>query len=139
MNLAAHLPRVLALVSLTLFAAESGAQLAPENLGTLFYTPAERTGIVAARVDQQAGGFNFDTSLSVTGLVKRGRAKGTAWINGQIVAEGQSVHSGAIPQIGDRSVAIDGQAVRVGETLDVESAARTDFIPPGAVSVRKQK
>lgn len=115
------------------------AQSSQEPLGTLLYSPAERAAIVAARRGEQGEVMGSGTSVSVSGLVKRGRQKSTAWINGQTVAEGQPVPSAGVPAIEARSVTIDGRSVRVRETLDLESGARTDALPQGAVSVRRQK
>lgn len=129
--------RTLAL--LLLLPVTASAQSGQERLGTLFYSPAERTAIVAARRGEQSGAVYYGTSVSVTGLVKRGGHKSTAWINGQTVAEGQAVPAAGVPVISAKSVTIDGQPVRVRETLDLESGARTDALPKGAVSVRRQK
>jgi hypothetical protein len=130
--------RTLAL-SLLLLPATAGAQTSQERLGTLFYSPAERAAIVVARRGETPGTINSGTSVSVTGLVKRGGQKSTAWINGQTVAEGQAVPAAGVPVISAKIVAIDGRPVRVRETLDLESGARTDALPQGAVSVRRQK
>ncbi|MCX7156835.1 MAG: hypothetical protein NTW45_10400 [Rhodocyclales bacterium] len=126
-------------LSLLLVPAAASAQSGQERLGTLFFSPAERTAIVAARKGEQLGVISYGTSVSVTGLVKRAGQKSTAWINGQTVAEGQAVPAVGVPVISARSVTIDGQPVRVRETLDVESGARADALPQGAVSVRPQK
>lgn len=95
--------------------------------------------MVAARRNEQPGAINYGTSVSVSGLVKRGGQKSTAWINGQTVAEGQAVPAAGVPVIAAKTVTIDGQPLRVRETLDLESRARSDALPPGAVSVRPQK
>jgi len=125
--------------SLLLLSAAASAQSSPERLGTLFYSPAERAAIMAARRVEQQGVVSYGTSVSVSGLVKRGRQKSTAWINGQTVAEGQAVPAAGVPVISAKNVTIDGRPVRVRETLDLESGARTDALPQGAVSVRRQK
>jgi len=122
-----------------LLPATASAQPGEERLGTLFFSPAERAAIVAARRSAPSGVVNYGTSVSVSGLVKRGRQKSTAWINGQTVAEGQAVPAAGIPVISARGVTIDGQNVRVRETLDLESGARNDALPKGAVSIRRQK
>lgn len=129
--------RMLAL--LLLLPAVASAQSSEERLGTLFFSPAERSAIVVARRVDQPGVVSYGTSVSVTGLVKRGGQKSTAWINGQTVTEGQAVPAAGVPVIGAKSVTIDGQPLRVRETLDLESGARADALPKGAVSVRRQK
>ena len=134
----AALGRMLAL-SLLLLPVTAGAQTSQERLGTLFFSPAERAAIVVARRSEQPGAISSGTAVSVTGLVKRGGQKSTAWINGQTVAEGQGIPAAGVPVISNNSVTIDGQSVRVRETLDLESGARTDALPQGAVSIRRQK
>ena len=126
-------------LSLLLLPATAGSQTIQERLGTLFYSPAERAAIVVARRGEQPGAISSGTAVSVTGLVKRGGQKSTAWINGQTVAEGQGIPAAGVPVISNNSVTIDGQSVRVRETLDLESGARTDALPQGAVSIRRQK
>ncbi|KAF0161921.1 MAG: hypothetical protein FD157_4068 [Rhodocyclaceae bacterium] len=127
------------LALLLLLPAAASAQSSEERLGTLFFSPAERSAIVVARRVDQPGVVSDGTSVSVTGLVKRDGQKSTAWINGQTVTEGQAVPAAGVPVIGAKSVTIDGQPVRVRETLDLESGARADALPKGAVSVRRQK
>lgn len=128
-----------ALLLALLLPAAASAQSSEERLGTLFFSPAERAAVMATRKGEQQGAINFGTSVSVSGLVKRGGQKSTAWINGQTVTEGQAVPAAGIPVISAKGVTIDGQDVRVRETLDLDSGARSDALPKGAVSVRRQK
>ena len=76
--------------------------------------------------------------VSLKGLVRRGTGKGTSWINGQTVPEGQAIPPAGVPIISSRQVTIDGKSLRVGETLDVENGAKSDFIP-GNATVKRQK
>lgn len=80
-----------------------------------------------------------NTTVVLTGLVRRNGQKGTVWINGQPVAEGQAVPAAGIPQLEAGHVLIDGKPVRVREGIDVETGARTDALPQGAVSVKPRK
>ncbi|MCF8177848.1 MAG: hypothetical protein K9J74_05030 [Sulfuritalea sp.] len=146
----AKLCSVLAL-STMLLPISAPAQTNHERIGTLFYSPQERVAIVHTRSieapdaakgefgEGKKGGAGSGKSVAVSGLVKRNRGKGTAWINGKTVAEGQAVPAAGIPVISPKSVIFDGQSVRVRETLDLESGARTDALPPGAVSVKPAK
>ena len=115
------------------------AQSSQEPLGTLFYSAGERAAIVAARRDERGVATSSGASVSLSGVVKRGRQKSTAWINGQTVVEGQAVAAAGVPVINSGSVVFDGQPVRVRQSLDLESGARTDALPQGAVSVKRQK
>ena len=71
----------------------AGAQSGEERLGTLFFSPAERSAVMAMRRGEQQGVINFGTTVSVSGLVKRGGQKSTALIKGHTGAEGQAVPS----------------------------------------------
>lgn len=128
-----------ALLLALLLPAAAGAQSGEDRMGTLFFSPAERAAVMAKRRGEPQGVVTSGTTVSVSGLVKRGGQKSTAWINGQTVTEGQAVPVAGIPVISARGVRIDGQDVRVRETLDLESGARSDALPKGAVSVRRQK
>jgi hypothetical protein len=105
-------------------------------LGPLLYTRQERAAIVQARAS--TGADSGSRHMQVLGMVRRERAKGTAWINGKAVAEGQSLSPAKHTRITPAGVAIDGQLVRIGETLDLQSQKRSDLLAPGAVSVREQ-
>lgn len=117
------------------------AQSGPERLGTLFYSPAERSAIVSARKGEISGAAaaSATTTFVLTGVVKRGGQKGTVWINGRPVAEGQAIPAAGVPQLEAGRAIIDGKPVRVREGLDVESGARTDALPQGAVAVKPSK
>lgn len=117
------------------------AQRGQDRLGTLFYSPAERSAIVSARKGDISGSAagSASTTLVLTGVVKRNGQKGTVWINGRPVAEGQAIPTAGVPQLEAGRVLIDGKPVRVREGLDVESGVRTDALPQGAVSVKPSK
>ena len=112
--------------------------------GTLFYSASERKAIAKARSGQTTTGQSSTTEQStteqsstvvhVTGIVKRGGGKSTAWINGQAVPEGQSQSPTVKTTISASSVTVDGQRVRVGEALDINTRQREDIVNPGAVT-----
>jgi hypothetical protein len=118
---------------------QATAQSGNVSLGTLFYSSSERAAIIALRRTQLGVVTSPGTSISVGGLVRRASGKGAAWINGQMVAEGHAVASAGVPVIEARQVVVDGHPVRVRETVDIESGARSDALPAGAVSIRRQK
>ena len=127
---------------LLLFAAAGTEALATEalvatnqRLGTLFYSPSERDAIVRARL----GLLEEETPSAIvhlTGIVKRSGGKSTAWINGQAVPEGQSEAPGVKTTISTSSVTVDGQRVRVGEAVDINTHQRVDIVSPGAVTTK---
>ena len=110
----------------------------PVSLGTLFFSPAERLEVEQSRSGDNPQAISAGKAISLKGLVRRGRGKGTSWINGQTVPEGQAVPSAGVPVISAKQVTIDGKSLRVGETLDVESGARHDIVPPDS-TVKRQK
>jgi hypothetical protein len=107
------------------------------HLETLFYTAQERHAITQARL----GEFDEESSsiVRVTGIVKRTSGKSTAWINGHAVAEGQTQAPAVKTTISSASVTVDGQRVRVGEALDINTRQRADIVEPGAVTIRANK
>jgi len=113
---------------------------AQARLGTLFYSPPERVALAVARNgDQPSEIQEVRSSLAVSGLVKRSPQKGTLWINGQAIPEGQAVPPASAPTIMATGVIVDGKQLRVGETLDLTSGERADFIPEGSVKVKQAK
>lgn len=108
-----------------------------EQLGTLFYSPAERAAITSGR--EEKGGAVIPASLKLGGIVKRETGKGTVWLNNQPLNEGQSVPLASTPSITATGIHIDGKAVRVGETVNLVTGERSDILPPGAVSSGKGK
>ncbi len=111
----------------------------PATLGTLFYSPTERAAVVAGRSEESAGPIQPSNGswVSLKGLVKRDRQRGTAWVNGQAVHEGSPVEGVGVPAIGPKRITIDGKSLRVGESVDLESGARADVLPGDALRVRK--
>lgn len=108
-----------------------------ERLGTLFYSPSERSTISSAREGKT--GDETASGLAVSGIIKRDNGKGTVWINNKAVAEGQPVPPAAAPGITTQGITIDGKPVRVGETVNLVTGEKTDLIPSGAVSAGKKK
>ncbi|MBI5108723.1 MAG: hypothetical protein HZA62_08235 [Rhodocyclales bacterium] len=115
------------------------AQPSQDRLGTLFYSPVERAMIVASRKGDGYEGEGVSAHVSLTGVVSRDGRKGTAWINGRPVKEGEAISSAGVPVIAAGRVVIDGKQMRVRETLELESGARSDALPAGAVSIRRSK
>lgn len=107
---------------------------AAPDLGTLFYTPAERQAITRAHQPQQGEVGVVTTTIHLSGVVARAAGKGTAWLNGQSVAEGKPSNT----RIRGTDVLIDGKRLRVGESVDTSTGARSDVVPHGAVTIRSR-
>jgi hypothetical protein len=104
------------------------------DLATLFYSPLERQAISAGRrplpTDDAVADVAVTTQLN--GIVRRAGGKGTVWVNDKPVPE-NTPPAGKIQAL---SAVIDGRRMRVGESVDRISGARTDVVAPGAVRLQ---
>ena len=106
---------------------------------TLFYTPLERQKVVRARLAQVDPGLESDAQAEssfakLSGVVRRAGGKGTVWINGMPVPEGNLKNG----KIRGMDAIVDGQRLRVGESIDKSSGERSDVVEPGAVTVQRR-
>lgn len=122
------------LSSLTPVAAETTTP----RLGTLLFSPAERMAITASRGGAAAAAASADRSVTLEGVVRRNKGHSTAWINGAAVVEGSEVPEVGTPRIAPTQIVIDGQSVRIGETLNLDHGTRSDFLPGDARVERKR-
>lgn len=101
------------------------------ELGTVFYSPAERAELVAAR-----SGVAQSAVYTLSGIVERGSGKSAAWINGRAVTEVPP--DPVIPNLVIRTdhVLIDGKVIRVGESLDIVTGQRVLRLPEKSVRVQ---
>lgn len=100
---------------------------------TLFYTPLERQKIVRSRLSMVEP--EAEASLvQLSGVVRRSAGKGTVWVNGQPSPEGAPKTS----QIRGMDAVVDGQRLRVGESVDKITGVRSDVVKPGTVTVKRQ-
>lgn len=108
------------------------AQAAPvgASLGTLFYTPAQRQGIQQARQPNLTPESAAPSVTNLQGVVRRDLGKGTVWINGKAIAE----DGAKAPRIQGVDAVVDGKRLRVGESIDAISGARSDVVAPGSVT-----
>ena len=107
-----------------------------------WFAPRTKGSILASTDGLTNDGFSrspFDRPCWFGGLVKRSPQKGTLWINGQAIPEGQAVPPASAPTIMATGVIVDGKQLRVGETLDLTSGERADFIPEGSVKVHRAR
>lgn len=126
-------------VAAALAPASANAVDPKSDFGTLFYSPQERASISAARRNVPGLATSSGNIVKVSGLIRRENGKGSAWINGRLVTEGQAVESVGVPVIDKRHITVEGHSIRVRETVDIESGARGDALPAGSVSVKKLK
>lgn len=101
------------------------------QIGTVFYSPAERAALVAAR-----SGVTQSAVYTLNGITLRDAGKSVAWINGRAVTAVPK--DAAIPSlvINRDHVLIEGKVIKVGETLDIISGQRLLRLPEKAVQVK---
>ena len=128
-------PALMLVQCLGLWSLAETAQAVEPLLGTLLYSPAQRQAITAAR--KRPGSESATASLiapkpSLTrldGVVSRERAQGTAWINGEPLAQGAP----KAPRILGLDAVVEGRRLRVGESVNSSTGTKTDIVAPGAV------
>lgn len=114
-------------ISLMLF---SSAALAYE-IGTVFYSPAERAALVAAR-----SGIAQTAIYTVSGIIQRGAGKSVVWINGRAVPAVPQDEAIPTLKIARDHVMVEGKPIKVGESLDILSGQRILRLPENAVQVK---
>lgn len=109
----------------------AGGTVYADSLGTVFYSPAERAAIVAAR-----SGIAQSAAYTLSGVIQRGAGKSAAWINDRAVPE--MPPDTVIPSLVIKSdhILIEGKAIKVGETLDLVTDQRVLRLPEQAVRVK---
>lgn len=119
--------KLLVLIGLSLF----GGTVHANPVGTVFFSPAERAALVAAR-----SGITQSAVYTLNGITLRAAGKSVAWINGRAVT--QVPQDAAIPSlvINRDHVLIEGKAIKVGETLDIISGQRVLRLPEKSVQVK---
>lgn len=130
------------LVLAALLSAPCGGQ----ELGRLFFSPAERVAFDAQR---QAGAVAQEAAtpapLRIDGYVLRAQGSSTVWVNGIAAGGGAETkeirvtpgtdHPGEVSVSGRAQV--PGRRVRVGSTLNAASGEVRDVIGDGQLRVRR--
>lgn len=126
----------------------AGAAQAADELGRLFFTPAQRSALDArrkARVpDRPTAAAVASPVTRVDGYVKRSQGPSTVWMNGESLSEGAPEAPRIEPPTrtseGRVSITVgeSGHRVRLkpGETLDRGSGEVKDVIGEGEIQVR---
>lgn len=114
-------------ISLLLFGGIAHAN----TIGTVFYSPAERAELVAAR-----NGITQTAAFTINGIVQREHGKSAAWINGRAIP--QMPPDPVITSLVIRRdhVLIEKKPIKVGETFDIISGQRVLPLPENAVQVK---
>lgn len=133
---------LLRLTVMALMAASTGASA--QELGRLFFTPAERAALDArrkARVpDKPAAAVVASPTTKLDGYVKRSGGPSTVWVNGEPLPEG----GGDGPRIGPRVSIPVGEggrraALKPGEVLDRGTGEVRDVIGDGEIRIRRSQ
>jgi hypothetical protein len=103
-------------------------------LNTLLYTPAQRLAMGQARQGPHgtagtAAIASRPSTSRLDGVVARARGRGTAWVNGEAVAQG----AGPSTVILGTEAIVEGHRLRVGQSFDKSTGVKSDVVAPGAV------
>ncbi len=135
----------LAFIALSLAAPAAGAQ----ELGRLFLTPEQRTGLDArrkARVPDKPEAVAMAVPVRrIDGYVQRGGGKSTVWVNGEAVPEsarqGTARIRGAGTDNAQVSVSLGDESreasARVGQSIDTVTGDVRDPLGDGEIRVRR--
>lgn len=109
----------------------AGGKVYAHSIGTVFYSPAERASLVAAR-----NGITQSAVYTVNGIIQREAGKSVAWVNGRTA--NQVPQDEIIPTlvIERDHVMIEGNPIKVGESLDILSGQRILRLPEKSVQVK---
>ena len=119
-------------------AADAASSLTPPpDLGTLFYSGAERASLTRSRAGEEvAQPVARVMQMTLNGIVRRDGGNGTLWINTHPVLENQVSFPGVRVAFSSQGLAVNGQLMRVGETMDLKSQQRRDIVSPGSIKVK---
>ena len=113
-----------------------------EELGRLFFTPAQREALDArrkARVPDKpaAAGIVASPTMRLDGYVKRSGGRSTVWVNGETADDSVRLPASTDGRV-DVTVGEAGPRVRLkpGETLDRGNNEVRDVIGDGEIRVR---
>ena len=100
-------------------------------IGTVFFSPAERTSVVAARA-----GIAQTALYTVSGILQRSNGKSVVWVNGRAVTEMPRDEIIPTLSISRDHVRIEDKPIKVGESLDILSGQRVLPLPENAVRTK---
>ena len=114
-----------------------------ENLGRLFFTPAERNALDAGKftATRERPALRGPRSVTLNGVVKRSDGQFTVWVNGKSVGEGGLSGVIAAPSHADPAAArvrVRGASaavsLRVGQRLERETGKVSDAYDAAAAT-----
>ena len=125
----------------------AGAAQAADELGRLFFTPAQRAALDArreARVpDRPAAAVVVSPVTRIDGYVKRSQGPSTVWMNGESLSEGGPEAPRIESPQGEGRVSVTvgegGRRIRLkpGQALDRGSGEIKDVIGDGEIEIRR--
>jgi hypothetical protein len=128
-----HLPQTFATLAALAVHGVIAAPIDQSELGTLFYTVNQRLAISRARHPETVLGVSDISQLQ--GVVRRSQGQGTVWVNGEALPESNVV----APRIKGVDAVIEGQRLRVGQSVNKSTGERSDIVDPGAVTLGTPK
>lgn len=112
-----------------------------EELGRLFFTPAERKALEDERRDAARGAVPVAAAARIDGVLLRPNRRGVVWIDGaarDLGFDAGSPHSrspGEVSLHGGGGQRIDA---RVGSTIDLAAGTTRDLLEHGAIAKRRR-
>lgn len=105
-----------------------------QELGTLFYSPAERVDILQSR-QNGTGPKDISVIQRYSGIVKRENGNHMVWIN----STPQSQEMAANIQVKGTQILMSGNLLKVGDSLDTVSGTSKEILTQDGVKVEKTK
>ncbi len=104
------------------------------ELGTLFYTQAERVAIKQSR-QSETGQIDIAVNQRYSGVVKRENGDHTVWINSNVYTQA----TGGYPEIQGNKIVLYGNILKVGDALDLVNGTPKEILPQKTARIEKSK
>ena len=95
---------------------------------TFLFTPIQRAEIMQSR-QKPDGAAEVETLQRFSGVLKRIDGKNSIWINNKVYDPDGSMQA----KIVGADMVLNGVKLRVGDAVDINSGARKDLLPLGAL------
>ena len=112
-----------------------------EELGRLFFSPAEREALENGRRDAARGAAADPAPVRIDGVLLRSGRPGVVWMNGTASELRSEANASPARSPGAVALRVGGETrveVRVGSTFDSAAGTTRDLIESGAISARRR-
>jgi hypothetical protein len=98
------------------------------TVGTFLFTPIQRAEIVQSR-QKPDGAAEVEALQRYSGVLRRIDGKNSIWINNKVYDPSGSMQA----KIVGADMVLNGVKLRVGDAVDINSGARKELLPLGAL------